>query len=69
MKEYPVTNIRPDLEGWNIPVGNIYVNGHLLKNVPYRYVDDQGIEDEDGDNFQIFFSGSWLDAYSIDFEY
>jgi hypothetical protein len=56
------------LEDLNIPVGNIYVEGRLLKNLPCRYVDGRGIEDEDGYNFQIFYNGNWLDAYNIDFE-
>jgi hypothetical protein len=67
--KYLTCTVRKEERGYCVPVGNSYVQEDKLINVPYRWVDGNGIEDDDGENFQIFHDGKWQEAQSIDFDF
>ena len=57
--------IRKDLqqEELGVPVGEKYYHGS--EPLPYRWIN----EEKDDEQFQVFFEGEWVEAYSIDFDY
>lgn len=65
-KSYPLAKIREDLE-LAVPVGLEYYKEATP--LPYRWVNDMGGEDSDGETFEVYLNGSWEEAQSIDWEF
>lgn len=57
--------VRADLrkERQRVPIGNLYYGGKTP--LKYRWRN----EDEDNEQFEVFFKGRWREAYSIDFDF
>jgi hypothetical protein len=63
-RQYPMKVIRPDIisnvEG--VPVGDKYYYGSAPLRSRWKH------EDEDNEEFQVYFEGQWLEAQSIDWD-